>query len=38
VPVYGYRGDPKGRVRGGQGGFQTHTGDIIPMRGNNGGG
>ena len=38
VPVYGYRGDPKGRVRGGQGGFQTQTGDIIPMRGNNGGG
>jgi hypothetical protein len=38
VPVYGYRGDPKGRMRGGQGSFQTQTGDIFPMRGNNGGG
>lgn len=38
VPVYGYRGYPQGRVRGGQGSFQTQTGDIIPMRGNNGGG
>jgi hypothetical protein len=38
VPVYGSRGDPKGRMRGGQGSFQTQTGDIFPMRGNNGGG
>jgi len=38
VPVYGYRGDPQGRMRGWQGSFQTQTGDIIPMRGDNGGG
>jgi hypothetical protein len=38
LPVYGYRRYPQGRVRGGQGSFQTQTGDIIPMRGDNGGG
>ena len=35
---HGYHGYPQSRVRGGHGSFQTQSGDIIPIRGNNGGG
>ncbi|MCU0885889.1 MAG: hypothetical protein MUC44_13275 [Beijerinckiaceae bacterium] len=38
APVYGDRGYYHGRVRAVRDGFRTQNGDIIPMRGNNGGG